>query len=230
MCGRYCLVETPERVGEIFDAIVRPFWPLRYNIAPTQQVPVLRRMLQLDGKPKREVSSMHWGLIPSWAKDRSIGNRMINARAETASVKPAFRTAWKTRRCALPASGFFEWMKADDGKIPHMIRRADHQVMALAGLWESWRSENGSELESVTILTTSPNKFMKRIHDRMPVLLEEDDLSAWLDDGENGTSLDDVQELARPAPDGILEAVALSRRVNNPRNDDEACLKPVEIS
>ena len=215
------------RVGEVFDAVVCASWQPRYNIAPTQRVPVVRRMFQLDGTPKREIDAMHWGLIPSWAKDRSIGNRMINARSETASEKPSFRVAWKTRRCVLPASGFFEWMKVSDGKVPHLIRRADKELMALAGLWESWRSEDASELESVTILTTGPNTFMKKIHERMPVVLEFSDLDAWLDDGDNGTSLDDVRELACPAAEGILESIPVSRRVNNPRNDDAACVEQV---
>lgn len=227
MCGRYCLVEKPADVGAFFDALVRSSWPLRFNIAPTQKVPVLRRMFQLNGTPKREIGSMHWGLIPSWAKDRSIGNRMINARSETAAEKPAFRTAWKTRRCAVPASGFYEWQKGEHGKVPHFIRRADHTPMALAGLWETWRSEDGSELESVTILTTTPNRFMKPIHDRMPVIIEPNKLTAWLDDGDEGTDLGVIAKLARPAAAGVLEAFPVSRRVNNPRNDDAGCLEAV---
>lgn len=227
MCGRFCLHESPEEVGAAFDAVVRAAWPPRYNIAPTQRVPVVRRMLQLDGTPRREVDFMHWGLVPSWAKDRSIGNRMINARSETAAEKPAFRAAWRARRCVLPASGFFEWMKVEEGKVPHLIRHADQALLALGGLWESWRSGDGSELESVTILTTSPNSFMKPIHDRMPVIIEPHDLDDWLDDGDNGTDLDVISGLTRPGPEGILEAFPVSRRVNNPRIDDAACVDPV---
>lgn len=230
MCGRYCLPETPECIGEVFEAVVRFSWPPRYNIAPTQRVPVVRRMIQLNGTPKREIDGMHWGLIPSWAKESSIGNRMINARAETAPEKPAFRAAWKRRRCILPASGFFEWKRVGDFKQPYLLRLADGGILGLAGLWETWRGPNGDELESVTILTTLPNSFMKKIHDRMPVILDPADWTAWLDDGEEGTAQDVLVAFVQHVPEGILEAVPVSRRVNNPRNDDAACLEEVEIA
>lgn len=225
MCGRFHLEDSPEDIGRSLDAVVRFSWKPRYNIAPTQRIAVMRRVLQLSGQPRREIVGMHWGLVPSWAKDVSIGSRMINARAETAPEKPSFRKPWVDRRCIVPASGFFEWKRSPEGKQPHLIRRVDESVMGLAGLWESWRGPDGRELESVTLLTTAPNRFMKGIHDRMPVMLEREDWDSWMDDGRDGTSLERIAELAGPAEEDLLETVAVSRHVNNPANDDPRCLE-----
>jgi putative SOS response-associated peptidase YedK len=229
MCGRFYLQESPEDIGIAFDAVVRSSWKPRYNIAPTQRVPVIRRVLELSGTPRREAIGMHWGLVPSWAKDASIGSRMINARSETASEKPSFRKAWVDRRCIVPASGFFEWKREAERKQPYLVRRNDGRPMGLAGLWECWRGPDGMELESVAVLTTAPNRFMKSIHDRMPVILESDDWTPWLDDGEDGTKIDRIDRLARPAGDGILESMPVSRHVNNPAHDDPRCLKEITV-
>jgi putative SOS response-associated peptidase YedK len=229
MCGRFHLEDSPEDIGRSFDAVVRFSWKPRYNIAPTQRVPVVRRVLELSGNPRREAVGMHWGLVPSWAKDVSIGARMINARSETAAEKPSFRKSWVDRRCIVPASGFYEWKREAERKQPYLIRRVDEAVMGLAGLWESWRGADGIELESVTVLTTSPNRFMKGIHDRMPVILEPCDWTSWLNDGRDGTEIDRVAKLARPAENGILSSWPVSRHVNNPGHDDPECLKEIEI-
>ena len=227
MCGRYCLQDGPDDVGTAFDAVVRFSWQPRFNITPTQRIPVVRRMLQLNGTPRRDVGGMHWGLIPSWAKDASIGSRMINARSETAPEKPSFRKAWVDRRCLVPASGFFEWAPGDGRKQPWFIRRKDRALMALAGLWECWKGPDGRDVESVTILTTTPNRFMSKLHDRMPVILADRDWGGWLDDGSDGTSLEAVAKLASPAPERMLDAIQVSRFVNNPANDEPRCIEEV---
>ena len=187
-------------------------------------------MFQLDGGVRNDLVGMHWGLIPSWAKDPSIGNRMINARAETAREKPSFRKAWSERRCLLPARGFFEWKRTDQGKRPCFIHRADGDLLALAGLWETWTAADGTPLESTTILTTAPNGLMQGVHDRMPVIIAPGDWSDWLDDGEDGASSDRVMALACPAPDDVLAVHEVSRLVNNPANDDPRCLERVSAA
>ena len=187
-------------------------------------------MYQLDGGVRNDLVGMHWGLIPSWAKDPSIGNRMINARAETAHEKPSFRKAWSERRCLLPARGFFEWKRTEQGKQPCFIHRADGDLLALAGLWETWTAVDGTPRESTTILTTAPNGLMQGVHDRMPVIIAPEDWPAWLDDGHDGTPPDGVSALACPAPDDVLAVHEVSRLVNNPANDDPRCLERVSAA
>lgn len=194
-------------------------WSPRYNIAPTQVVPILR--LGDDGQ--REIVPARWGLVPAWAEDPAIGSRMINARAETAGQKPAFRSALKRRRCIVPASGFYEWQKTEGSgtKQPWFIHRVGGGVLAMAGLWERW--DRGDEpLESFTILTTSPNALMERLHDRMPVLLEPQEHARWLD---AGADADEIASMLDAAPDGALEARRVSTRVNSPRNDDPTLIQ-----
>lgn len=227
MCGRFYLESTTEGLGEALDAVVQVRWSPRWNIAPTQEVPVLRRALELSGASRREVVGMRWGLVPGWAKDPSIGSRMINARAETAAEKPSFRRAWIERRCLLPASGFYEWVGTGGAKQPHLVRRADEALLGLAGLWEAWRAPNGDTHESVTILTTTPNRFMSRIHDRMPVILERGDWDRWLDDGSDGTSSEAIAALAVPAGEALLVSHPVSRRVNSPSHDAPDCITPI---
>ena len=196
----------------------------RYNVAPTQMVPcVLRRG---TGQP-RSIETLRWGLVPSWSDDLSIGNRMINARGETVDSKPSFRRAFAGHRCLIPADGFYEWKKVDGGKQPYLIEPAAKGMLAMAGLWEenSKVSEDGTPIRTFTIITTSANQLMSKLHDRMPVLLDPNDFDRWLDPG-----FRDVQELKQllvPAADDLLTMTAVSRRVNSPRHDDIECVVPV---
>jgi putative SOS response-associated peptidase YedK len=178
MCGRYTLAESPRKLAKRFDVPETPDLPFdgqRYNIAPTQQVPIVR---QKD--KKLEMVLAKWGLIPSWAKDMKIGNQLINARADTVATKPSFRSAFKSRRCLIPADGFYEWRKTEDGKQPFHIRMKDKEPFAFAGLWERWRPEEGEPVESCTIITTDANELMGPIHNRMPVILAPEDYATWL--------------------------------------------------
>jgi len=215
MCGRYTLTVSASVLGEVFEADVRIEHSPRYNIAPTQTVPIVR----LDESGQRRVDGARWGLVPHWAKDPSIGNRMINARSETAADKPAFRSAIRRRRCLIPADGFFEWQRVAGGKQPYHIRFRDRRVTAFAGLWERWRaSDDAPTLDSCTILTTSPTATVARIHDRMPVILSPDAWPVWMSRDELPRQT--LQGIFTAGPDDALEAVAVSTRVNSPFNDD----------
>lgn len=167
---------------------------------------------------------MRWGLIPRWAKDASIGNRLINARAETAAEKPSFREAFRRRRCLIPADGFYEWKKEADGKQPWLIRRMEGKGFAFGGLWERWNGPEGP-VESFTILTTSPNATVGPLHDRMPVIVAPAAFDLWLDPEVDGPLL--LENILRPAPDDLLEAHPVSRLVNSPANDEPACIAPL---
>jgi putative SOS response-associated peptidase YedK len=221
MCGRFSLIATSAELAAHYQLDNLPYIQPRYNIAPTQPVAAVR--LAPDSGV-REWTHLQWGLVPSWSKDPTVGSRMINARAETAPEKPSFRSAFKRRRCLIPASGFYEWMALDGGKQPMYIHRAEGDLMSLAGLWEYWQSPDGSELETCTILTTGPNALMEPIHNRMPVVLEPDDYTTWLD---VDTPTDQLMHLLRPAPAGFLAAHPVSTTVNNPRNEDPACITPL---
>ena len=181
MCGRFSQLHTWEEVRAWFDLIGPALnLPPRYNIAPTQDVTVIRA-----GDERRYASQMRWGLVPFWAKDLSIGAKMINARAETVAEKPSFRSAFKSRRCLIPADGFYEWVGPKGNKQPYRIVINDDELFAFAGLWESWDKE-GETVESCTIITCQPNDVAKQVHNRMPVILAPDNYDAWLtgDDGE----------------------------------------------
>lgn len=222
MCGRFALLTPGEEIAAMFDLDSAPAGIVaRYNIAPTQPVATVR--LQ-PGTGRRELTYCHWGLIPSWAKDHSLAARMINARAETAAEKPAFRAAYKYRRCLIPASGFYEWQPQNGAKQPLYIHPAGGQLLALAGLWEHWQSPDGSEIDSCTILTTGPNAFMHPIHNRMPVIVDPADFELWL--RTDGQRLDQLQHLLRPAPDELLTAHPVSTYVNSPRNEGPQCIAP----
>ena len=219
MCGRYTLKSSGRQVAEAFGLAEFPELPERYNIAPTQSVPVV-----LDDGGRR-LEMLHWGLIPSWADDPFIGSRMINARAETVAEKPSFRSAFKRRRCLVVADGFYEWKKFDGGKQPHYLRLKDSGPFGFAGLWESWSMEGGEEIISCTIITTEPNEVAAEVHNRMPVILPPDVYDAWLDPGN-----DDREELlAMLAPYAAeeMEAYAVSRSVNRPANDYPEVLQSV---
>lgn len=221
MCGRFGQKATPAELAAAFEAEWRcpePRLP-RFNIAPTQAVPVL---LQDGGR--RVLDMLRWGLIPSWARDPAIGNKMINARAETVAEKPAFRSALARRRCVVPASGFFEWKKEGKGKVPHWIHRADGGPLALAGLWETWRPEGAEPVHTFTILTTSASGDVAGLHDRMPVILDGDARQDWLSPD---TPAADLVDLLRPAPEGTLRAYAVSTAVNRPSYDAPDLIVPV---
>lgn len=192
----------------------------RYNIAPSQPVAVIR----LEGDPpRRGLDELRWGLVPAWAKDPSIGNRLINARAETLAEKPAFRSAFRSRRCLVVADGFYEWRPVQKRKQPYLVRRRDGRPFGMAGLWECWTAGDGSDLLTCTIVTTAANRLMAPIHDRMPVLIAKHDEQTWLDPHAERAAL---QDLLAPFPDDELETFAVSMHVNDPRNDDERCVTP----
>ncbi len=214
MCGRFSQLHTWEEVRAWFDLIGPALnLPSRYNIAPTQDVTVIRA-----GDERRYASQMRWGLVPFWAKDLSIGAKMINARSETVAEKPAFRAAFKSRRCLIPADGFYEWTGPKGNKQPYRIVVNDGALFAFAGLWESWDKE-GEVVESCTIITGEPNAVAKPIHNRMPVILAPDNYDTWLG-GDDG-------ELLRPYPPETMTAYKVNRVVSNARNDVPECIEPL---
>lgn len=216
MCGRYFLDTLPEfLIKRLSIRKVEPFAP-RYNITPSQDVLVARAI-----GDAYELASLRWGLIPFWAKDEKIGNRMINARSETVSEKPAFRAAWKKRRAVVPAAGFYEWHRSGDTKQPYAIRANDHQPFAIAALWEHW--DKGPEpVESVALLTMQANQQIAPIHHRMPVVIQEPDLQQWL----SGSTTEAAECLSR-AKTVSFDFQAISTRVNRPQNDDPSVLEPL---
>jgi putative SOS response-associated peptidase YedK len=226
MCGRFGLLHTWDEMFESYSLISPPLnLPPRFNIAPTQAIVAVTASGTADGNA---ATLFQWGLLPSWAKDVSIGAKMINARAETVAEKPAFRAAYRRRRCLIPASGFYEWQKQDGGpKQPFWIAAADGGLLTFAGLWENWLSPEGDELQTCTIITTAANDSLAAIHARMPVILAAADFDAWLDVGdETDTSAADA--LLRSAPDEVTTAWPVSTRVNNVRNDDARLVEPVD--
>src|SRR5512136_217712 len=217
MCGRFTQATDGEIIARVFDLSDVPELPPRYNIAPTQDVAAVRAV-EAGG---RELVRLHWGLIPSWAKERAMGARMINARAETLVDKPAFRSAFRARRCLLAADGFYEWQKLGTRKQPHFIGFKDGRPFAFAGLWERWRGEGSEQVESCTIVTTEANELLAPIHDRMPVILDPGDFALWIDPKEKDTER--LVGLLRPYPPEPLLAYPVSLLVNNPANDTPAC-------
>jgi putative SOS response-associated peptidase YedK len=219
MCGRYAFFSPAEAVKRTFALDDVPGLEPRYNIAPTQDVPAVRA----GGEGRRAFAMLHWGLVPKWAKERAIGNRMINARAETLAEKPSFRDAFRKRRCLVLADGWYEWQVAAGGKQPWFIRRKDARPFAFAGLWERWKDPaDASMLESCAIVTTDASESIRRIHDRMPVVLAEEDWDRWLD-----TAFSDAESLSRllrPFDAAGLEAWPVSRQVNAPKNQGPALI------
>ncbi len=223
MCGRFRLSRSDKEIRDRFDVSEEDHeWLPRYNIAPTQQVAVIR---QDPAQPLRRMTTMRWGLVPFWAKDAAIGSRMINARSETAAEKPSFRDAFRRRRCILPADGFYEWKRERSGKQPYHFGLADGSLFALAGLWDRWRTPDGQTLESCAILTTAANPLMAPIHDRMPCILRDEDLELWLDPG--FAELPQLEDMLVPFDAGRMKAFPVSRRVNVPGNDDAECVREV---
>ncbi len=213
MCSRYSLTSPPEAVRSYFGAFVREEFPPRYNIAPTQPVHVVRN----DARGKRVLELVRWGLVPSWVKDPREFSTLINARSETAADKPSFRASMRHRRCLVPTDGFYEWTGEKGHKQPHLIRPRGGGLMAMAGIWDHWIGADGSEIETMAILTVAANRTMTAIHDRMPAIIAPGQFDLWLDVS-SGTSTIAMAMLA-PAPDELLEVVTVSPRLNNPRNE-----------
>ena len=225
MCGRYSLTTAPEALRRLFDFDTTPNLQPRYNIAPTQSAPVVRPA----ANGGRELAMLRWGLIPSWAKEASIGSKMINARSETVAEKPSFRSAFRHRRCLVPADGFYEWRREGEIKQPYRIGMKGGAAFAFAGLWESWPGNDDDDaVETFTILTAEANRRLGPIHARMPVILAPDAYDAWLD-AESG-SRDDALGLLRPFAEAPMAFYRVSTRVNSPRNDDPDCLTPIAQS
>ncbi len=221
MCGRYAFFSPAEAVKRTFALDAMPELAPRYNIAPTQPVPAVR----IAGGGVREFAMLHWGLVPRWAKERAIGSRMINARAETLAGKPAYRDAFKRRRCLVLADGWYEWQVAPGGKQPWFIRMGDGRPIAFAGLWERWKDPAAeSPLESCTIVTTDASESIRRIHDRMPALLAEQDWDRWLDPAYADAAR--LSQMLGPFRSEALQAWPVSRLVNAPRNDGPKLIEP----
>ena len=220
MCGRFSLAASWDQIRRYYDLIGAPMnLAPRYNVAPTQSVPVVRRA----GAHECEAVMMRWGLIPSWAKDARLGARMINARAETVAEKPAFRVAFRSRRCLVPADGFYEWQARPEGKQPYRIARPDGGLFTFAGLWERWeKAPDGAPVESFTIITTTATPELHPIHPRMPVVVESSNYATWLD-GDAPAALN----LLAAADDDTLVAIPIGTRINAVRNDDAACIEPL---
>jgi putative SOS response-associated peptidase YedK len=226
MCGRYKLSRRKQIIVEHFDCVDwQDGWSPRYNIAPTQPIPVIR---QHPKEPVRQLSLMKWGLIPSWAKDMSGAARMINARSETAGAKPAFRDALKSRRCLIPADGFYEWMRTGKTKQPYCFEVNRGELFAFAGLWERWRDPSGQWIKSCAILTTTPNAVTSAIHDRMPVILDRDSYDLWLDPGMQNVSA--ISDLLKPFDPLMMRCYPVSTRVNSVANDDAECSTPTQAT
>lgn len=229
MCGRYSLFIAPRDLEEYFGATFEYEFEPRYNAAPGQYLPVVR------DDSRESIIRSRWGLVPSWADEASTN--LINARAETVSEKPAFRTAYEKRRCLVPVDGFYEWVETDGNKQPYRITRTDDEPFAMAGLWETWTPEqtqaklgdfsddrpagDPEELVTFTILTREPNDVVREYHDRMPVVLDRDEESPWLD----GALVEDLE----PTPDDVLHAYPVSTAVNNPSNDSSAVVEAIDL-
>ncbi len=228
MCGRFTLTyqqkqrlaeELGVNVEEINDADYRP----RYNVAPTDPHWIVRMQFE-----EREILSAKWGLVNTWAKDAKRAAKQINARSETISANAAFREAFGKRRCVVPADGFYEWTGAGATRQPIWFHRPDGKLLLFAGLYESWPATHDNWQRTFTIITTTPNQVVSPVHDRMPVILNGDDVDYWLDPREEDTET--LKALLAPAPDDLLARLSVSQRANSVRNDDPACLEPAEAA
>lgn len=220
MCGRYTLAKPAQELAQAFGVNEPDQLPLRFNIAPTQAVLVVR---QLEGG--RSLDWLRWGLIPSWSKDPKSGPLLINARADTVAEKPAYRHAFKSQRCLLPADGFFEWLKQGKQKQPVYFRMRDDSVFAFAGLWESWHAPDGSLVESCALITTEPNAVVAPVHDRMPAILPREAYDLWLDPSVKDAAR--LQPLLAPYPAQAMLSYPVTPAVNSVANDEAACIEPL---
>ena len=221
MCGRFALLSPGLDIANQFGITLAFDVAPRYNIAPTQPVLAIRNHPHTQ---TREATFFRWGLVPSWAKDLSFGARLINARGETVAEQASFRAAFKRRRCLIPATGFYEWQRVGSGKQPIYIHSANGRPFGLAGLWETWHDAEGGEIDTCTIITTTPNALMEPIHNRMPVILDPADYSMWLEPGERPN---DSLHLIRPYPAAKMNTYPVSPFVNSPRNESAQCIQPV---
>lgn len=213
MCGRFTLSQSAEAIASVFQLNQVPTLEPRYNIAPTQPVATV---LQTSAH-ERQFQLLRWGLIPAWAKDATMGSRLINARAETVAEKPSFRSAFRHRRCLVIADGFYEWRRQDGKKQPFYFRMKNQQPFAFAGLWEHWQDPKGEAIDSCTILTTEANELLQQIHERMPVILNPKDYDLWLDP--TVQKLEQLQQLLQPYSSTAMTSYPVSTKVNKPTND-----------
>jgi putative SOS response-associated peptidase YedK len=231
MCGRFRQTRSRKQLEDIFsgrfdveglDENELEIAP-HYNIAPSQKIVTVR---QPRDQPLRRLSLMRWGLVPHWAQEIKVGYKNINARAETAATTPAFRDTFKSQRCLIPADGFYEWQKTENGKQPYIFEVGNNENFAFAGLWDRWRNAEKNVIESCSILTTKPNQLTAEIHDRMPVILDSDAYDLWLDPAFNNTT--ELTAMLKPFPSGRMRRYPVSDRINDPKNDDPGCAKPLE--
>jgi putative SOS response-associated peptidase YedK len=224
MCGRYNLQTTGVEIAKSFDALWDGEYEPNYNVAPTTNQPVIA----FSKEGERAMKLFRWGLVPFWADDPGIGARMINARSETIAEKPSFRTAFKRRRCIVPASAFYEWKREGDAKQPYQIIPANDDFFAFAGIWERWDDDEGNALFSYSILTCDANERMQELHHRMPVILHREEIDTWLhiqkDDNTEG-----LDELLRPFPETEIDFFPVSKAVGNVRNNDETLTEPIKL-
>ena len=220
MCGRYSFILEDELIRDRFGITVRSaIYKARYNCAPTQKLAVI------SNENPGELSLYRWGLIPFWAKDPAIGNKLINAKSETILEKPSFKNSFKSKRCLVLSDGFYEWKK-DTGKIPYRITRRDGSAFSMAGIWDKWINQDSEEIHSFAILTTVPNSLMEKIHDRMPVILDRETEKKWIEN----ISQEELVSLLKPCDASSLLAFPVSTLVNSPRNDSPEILKPVGVA
>ncbi len=224
MCGRYRLSRRKQLVEEYFGTISEEYeWSPRYNVAPSQSVLTVRQNAR---EPVRTLATMRWGLIPPWSKDPSVGHKGINARSETVATTASFREPFRSRRCLIPADGFYEWKWEGKIKQPYCFEVNDGELFAFAGLWDRWRNPKGDVVETCSILTTTPNSLLADIHDRMPVILKPNDYDLWLDPAFRDTA--SVSEMLKPFDAALMRRYPVSTRVNQVQNDDPDCAKRVK--
>jgi putative SOS response-associated peptidase YedK len=223
MSGRYTITSAPEALRALFRYREQPRFPARYNIAPTQPVPIVRLV-----EGRREFALVRWGFLPSWVRNPNGFSLVVNARGESVCDKPAFRAAMRRRRCLVPADGFYEWQAVGGRKQPFYIHARSGEPLAFAGLWETWEGPNGEAVDTAAIVTTRANARLAPLHDRMPAIIAPDDFDLWLDCGKVDARI--AEALIVPAPEDLLEAWPVSAAVNRTANDDASLLVPVDLA
>ncbi|HML14655.1 MAG TPA: SOS response-associated peptidase [Xanthobacteraceae bacterium] len=222
MCGRYAITSAPEAIRGLFGYEEEPNFPARYNVAPTQPVPIVRRV-----EGRRRFALVRWGLIPAWVKDPRSFSLLINARGESLGEKPAFRAALRYRRCLFPADGFYDWRRDGERARPYYVRLKTGEPMAFAGVWENWIGPHGEEMETAAIVTTRANRMLAPIHPRMPVIVPPAAFDLWLDSAQGDTTL--AAALIAPAPEDMLKVYEVAPAVNSAANDSADLIAPVTV-